>query len=231
MRSRAAARSAAARDARCGRNSATPAGSSRWPTRSPSWKSSTCCSTGSGRARGENVAGQQQHRQAVDVRERRGGDHVGRAGADRRRARHHAPAHVRLGVGDRRVRHRLLVVRAVGRQHVAVRVQRFADAGDVAVAEDREHAAEQRPDAAGRRPRCAARRDSARAPAPSSVERSHRACSRSQAHVAAAASPRTARLAPRMRTRRSAPRSSRAIARDQRRVVDRRRRATARRRS
>ncbi len=99
------------------------------------------------RARGEHVAGQQQHRQAVDVRQRRGGHHVGRAGTDRRRARHHPPAHVGLGVGDRRVRHRLLVVRAVGRQLVAMPIERLADAGDVAVAEDREHAAEQRPDA------------------------------------------------------------------------------------
>jgi hypothetical protein len=95
------------------------------------------------RARHEDVAGQQQHRQPVDVRERGRRDHVGRARADRRRARHHAAAHVRLGEGDRRVRHRLLVVRAVGRQDVAMRVQRLAEAGDVAVAEDRPHAAEQ----------------------------------------------------------------------------------------
>ena len=97
-----------------------------------------------GRARDEHVARQQQHRQPVDVRERGGGDEVGGARPDRRRARHHAPAEVRLGVRDRRVRHRLLVVRAIRRQHVAVRVQRLADAGDVAVAEDREHAAEER---------------------------------------------------------------------------------------
>ena len=46
-------------------------------------------------------------------------------------------AALRLGVGDRRVRHRLLVLAAPGRQRVADAVQRLADAGDVAVAEDR----------------------------------------------------------------------------------------------
>ena len=75
---------------------------------------------------------------------RRRGDEVGRAGADRRRARHHPPAEVRLRVGDRRVRHRLLVVRAIGRQLRAVPIQRLAHARDVAVAEDRPDAAEQR---------------------------------------------------------------------------------------
>ena len=42
-----------------------------------------------------------------------------------------------LGVGDRGVGHRLLVLAAPGRQRVADAVQRLADAGDVAVAEDR----------------------------------------------------------------------------------------------
>ena len=42
-----------------------------------------------------------------------------------------------LGVGDRGMRHRLLVLAAPGRQRVADAVQRLADAGDVAVAEDR----------------------------------------------------------------------------------------------
>ena len=51
---------------------------------------------------------------------------------------------MRLREGDRRVRHRLLVVRTVGRQFGAMAIQRLADAGDVAVAEDRPHAAEQR---------------------------------------------------------------------------------------
>ncbi len=99
------------------------------------------------RARGEHVAGQQQHRQPVDMRQRGRRHHVGRAGTYRGRARHHPPPHVGLGVGDRGMRHRLLVVRPVGRKLIAIPVQGFADTGDVAVAEDREHAAEQRPDA------------------------------------------------------------------------------------
>jgi len=42
------------------------------------------------------------------------------------------------------VRHALLAVCAVGRELGANRVQRFAQARDVAVAEDREHATEER---------------------------------------------------------------------------------------
>ena len=50
----------------------------------------------------------------------------------------------RLGERDRRMRHRLLVVRAVGRQRVARVPQRLAERRHVAVAEDRPHAGEQR---------------------------------------------------------------------------------------
>ena len=52
-----------------------------------------------------------------------------------------------LAVGDGRMRHRLLVVRAVYRQLVAISVKSLADAGDVAVAENREDAAKQRSNA------------------------------------------------------------------------------------
>ena len=55
-----------------------------------------------------------------------------------------AAAEARLGEGDRGMRHALLVVRAIGRQLVAHLVERLADAGDVAVAEDRQDAAEDR---------------------------------------------------------------------------------------
>ncbi len=99
---------------------------------------------GIGRARHEHVARQEQDRQPVHVRERGGRDEIGRAGADRCRARHHPPAKVRFRIGDGRVRHRLFVVRAVRRQFGAVPVQRLAHAGHVAVAEDREDAGEQR---------------------------------------------------------------------------------------
>ncbi len=101
-----------------------------------------------GAAIGEDIARQQQDGQAVDVSERGGGDHVGCAGADRRRARHHAPPTRGLGEGDRRVRHRLLIVSAIGRECLARRVERFAQTRDIAVPEDREHPREQRRDLA-----------------------------------------------------------------------------------
>jgi len=97
-----------------------------------------------GPAAREHVARQQQHRQPVDVRHPGRGQHVHRPGADRGRAGHHpAPVH-RLGVGDRRQRHALLVVRPEGRQRVARLMERLAHARDVAVAEDRPAAGEQR---------------------------------------------------------------------------------------
>ena len=72
-----------------------------------------------GPAVGEHVAGDQQHRQPIDMRDRGGGDHVGRARADRGGAGHHPLAPRGLGEGDRGMRHRLLVVGAIGRQRVA----------------------------------------------------------------------------------------------------------------
>ena len=97
-----------------------------------------------GDAVGEDVARQQQHRQAVDMSQCCGRDHVDRAGADRRGGSHDAAAEVRLGVAYRRMRHRLLIVGAEGRQLVAIFIERLADAGDIAMAEDRPDAAEQR---------------------------------------------------------------------------------------
>jgi hypothetical protein len=110
-----------------------------------------------GRARNEDVAGEEQHGKAVDVRGGGRGHEVGRARPDRRRARHHAPAEVGFREGDRRVRHRLLVVRAIRRQLRAVAIERFADAGDVAVAEDRPDAREERHLATVANRACAAR--------------------------------------------------------------------------
>ena len=97
-----------------------------------------------GRARDEDVAGQQQHRQPVHMSNGRRRQHIGRTWSDRRGTGHHAPAHIRFRVRDRGKRHGLLVVRAISRQLFAYLIQRFADASHVAVAEDREHAAEQR---------------------------------------------------------------------------------------
>ncbi len=101
---------------------------------------------GIGLARHEDVAGQEQQRQPGHVRERGRGEHVGGAGADARGGGHHALAEVGFGEGDRRVGHALFVVRAQRRQPVLLGLQRFAEPGDVAVAEDREHAAAIRQD-------------------------------------------------------------------------------------
>ena len=79
----------------------------------------------------------------MDRRERRAGDHVGRAGADRRGARKGAEAIALAGVAGGDVHHRLFVARRVVRQAIAVLVQRLADAGHVAVAEDAEAAGEE----------------------------------------------------------------------------------------
>ena len=93
---------------------------------------------------GEHVARQQQHGQPIDVRDGGGRHHVGRAGSDRTRAGHHPAASGRLGEGDRRKRHRLLVVRPIGRQDFTRGVQGLAHRRDVAVPENREYAREQR---------------------------------------------------------------------------------------
>ena len=98
-----------------------------------------------GDARMERVAGEQQQRQPVGVRDGGGGDHVHGAGADRRRRGHELAAAHRLGEADRGQRHPLLALAAVGREDVARVVQRLAQAGHVAVAEDAEHARQQRP--------------------------------------------------------------------------------------
>ena len=93
--------------------------------------------------RGEDVAGQQQDREPVHRRERGPGDHVRRAGPDRRRAHERAEpvAHPRVTGG--RVHHRLLVPALVVGQELGALVERLADAADVAVAEDAEAAAEE----------------------------------------------------------------------------------------
>jgi hypothetical protein len=49
-----------------------------------------------------------------------------------------------LAMGDRSVRHRLLVMRAVGRQLIPYLIERLADGRHVAVAEDRPNASEKR---------------------------------------------------------------------------------------
>ena len=88
------------------------------------------------RARREHVTGQEQHRQPVHGRERRPGDHVRRAGADRGRAGERREAIVHPREPARRVHHRLLVARHVIRQELRPLEERLADPGDVAVPED-----------------------------------------------------------------------------------------------
>ena len=97
-----------------------------------------------GHAIGEGVAGQQQDRQAVAVRHAGRRHHVHGARSDRARRHHDLTPFLGLGVRHAGERHRLLVLAAPGRQLVLHRLERLAEAGDVAVAEDREHAAEQR---------------------------------------------------------------------------------------
>ena len=95
---------------------------------------------GIGQAALERVPGEEQHRQAIGHRDAGGGHQVEGARTDRRRGDHElAPAH-RLGVGDRRQRHPLLVLTSPRRQLVAGGVQGRAETGDVAVSEDGEHA-------------------------------------------------------------------------------------------
>ncbi len=90
-----------------------------------------------GRAVGEDVAGDEEDRQAVHMRHGGGGDHVGRPRPDRGGDGHRLPPMLRLGIGDGGMGHGLFVLAAPGGQGVLVGVQRLTQAGDVAVAEDR----------------------------------------------------------------------------------------------
>ena len=95
-------------------------------------------------AGGEHIAGQQQHRQPVGMGQRRRRHHVQGARPDRGGAGHHPPAPLRLGISNRRMRHRLLVMRAEGRQTITHGIQRLPQSGHISMAEDRPYAAEQR---------------------------------------------------------------------------------------
>jgi hypothetical protein len=90
------------------------------------------------------VAGQKKHRQAVGVRHRSRGNHVGGTGPNRRGRRADSAASVRLGVCGRRKGHRLLILSSPCGQLVTRLVERFAQADDITVAENRKDAAEQR---------------------------------------------------------------------------------------
>ncbi len=90
-----------------------------------------------GGAVGEDVAGDEQDRQAVDMRQRRRRHHVGRARPDRGRDSHCVATLPGLGIGNRRMGHRLLVLAPVGGQNVLVGMQRLTQTGNVAMSEDR----------------------------------------------------------------------------------------------
>ncbi len=93
---------------------------------------------------GEDVAGQKQQRQPVDMRQSSSSYHVGRTGADRTRHRHHAAAKTRLGKGNGGMGHCLLVMGAVGRQFFPDLIQRLAEPRDIAMAENGPDAGENR---------------------------------------------------------------------------------------
>src|SRR5204862_3756530 len=81
--------------------------------------------------------------EAVDRGERRAGDHVRRARPDRGRAGQRAEPVLHPRVAGRGVHHRLLVPGLVVGEELRALVERLADPGDVAVAEDAEAAAEE----------------------------------------------------------------------------------------
>ena len=97
-----------------------------------------------GQAAGEGIARENKDWQAVGMGRARRRHHVERAGADGGRGDHDLATAPGLGEADGGQRHGLLVLAAPGRQPVLNRLQRFREARDVAVAEDREHAGEER---------------------------------------------------------------------------------------
>ena len=99
---------------------------------------------GGRRAVGEDVAGQQQHRQAIDGGAGGPGHQVGRTRADRRGTGQRSQPVRHLGEPGGGVDHRLFVAALVVAQAVAHLIERLADAGDVAVTENSEHPGEER---------------------------------------------------------------------------------------
>jgi hypothetical protein len=91
----------------------------------------------------EDVAAQHQHRQPVGVRQRRRCQKIGGARPGRRGAEHEALPEPLLGVGGRGKAHALLVLAAIERQFRTMIIERFAQAGDVAMAKNAEAAATQ----------------------------------------------------------------------------------------
>ena len=94
---------------------------------------------GSDVAAGEDIAGEQQNGNAIDGRGGGTGEHVGCAGADGSGAGEGAEAKTGFGKGGGGVDHGLFIAAEVVAE-AGVLLERLAQAGDVAVAEDAEAA-------------------------------------------------------------------------------------------
>ena len=90
----------------------------------------------------KDIAGQEQQRESIGMRDGRRRHHVSCARANRTRAGHHAAPPARLSEADRSQAHGLLVMRAQGRQPLASLVQRLTDSSDIAMPENRKNAGE-----------------------------------------------------------------------------------------
>ena len=90
-------------------------------------------------ARREGIAGEDEERDPIRGRGSAGGDHVHRAGADRRQAWDNFPAVELFRVSDRSVRHPLFVMPLQEADPVPALFERLTDADDAAMPEDPEH--------------------------------------------------------------------------------------------
>ena len=97
-----------------------------------------------GTARGEDVAGQEQHGNAISGRDRGAGHEVRRPWSDRSRAGKGAQPIRHAGKANRGVHHRLLIAGEVVREVIAGLQQRLSESGDIAVPEDAEQPAKKR---------------------------------------------------------------------------------------
>ena len=91
------------------------------------------------RTRLKHIAGQQQQRQPVHMRDRSGGDHIGSSRPYGTGNGHDALAEQGFAIGNRAMRHGLFIVGAVGGQLRAFVPQRFAQACHIAVTKDGKH--------------------------------------------------------------------------------------------
>jgi hypothetical protein len=96
-----------------------------------------------GAAAGEDIARQQKQRQAIDMGNRGGSDHVQRAGPDGAGAGHDPAAPERLGISSGGMGHGLLIMRAERGQGLPRGIERLPHSCDIAVAEDGPDAAEE----------------------------------------------------------------------------------------